>query len=188
MVADKLGDKDTDSVEAAVVVAASDSVADVADEVEAGDSEPRALADSYEDVAEIVGQLVSADEIVATPVYDCEGVADTDVLPVWSGESVCIEGVGNVVLVPVNDAKEGVAKLVSLVLTDWLTLALPLKVHGDCEPTAELVLDTNGDLVAAEAVKLVVAEAAPDEVCDLTTVLVIEAEAETDFDRTAVAD
>jgi hypothetical protein len=42
LVADKLGDEDTDSVEAAVVVAVS---ADVADEVGAGDSESTALAD-----------------------------------------------------------------------------------------------------------------------------------------------
>ena len=69
-----------------------------------------------------------------------------------------------------------------------MTLGLPLKVHGDSDPTAELVLDINGDLVAAEAVKLVVAEAAPDEVCDLTTVLVIETEVVTDFDRIAVAE
>ena len=93
------------------------------------------------------------------------------------------------VLVPVNDAKEGVAKLVALALTDWLTLELPLiEAAGVCEPKAELVLDTNGDLVYTDAVKLPVAVAAPDEVCVLTTVLEIEAEDVTDLDRTGVAD
>lgn len=57
-----------------------------------------------------------------------------------------------------------------------------------CETVLETVLDTNGDLVIADAVKLAVAVAAPDEVCVLTTVLEIEAEAVTDLDRTGVAD
>lgn len=52
----------------------------------------------------------------------------------------------------------------------------------------ETVLDMPGDLVIADAVKLAVAVAAPDEVCVLTTVLEIEAEAVTVLDRTAVAD
>lgn len=68
-------------------------------------------------------------------------------------------------------------------------MALPLiEAHVVCETVLETVLDMPGDLVIADAVKLVVAVAAPDEVCVLTTVLEIEAEAVTDLDRTAVAD
>ena len=57
-----------------------------------------------------------------------------------------------------------------------------------CETVLETVLDMPGDLVIADAVKLAVAVAAPDEVGVLTTVLEIEAEAVTDLDRTGVAD
>ena len=93
------------------------------------------------------------------------------------------------VVLVVKEAKEGVAKPLALVETEGLSLGLPLiEAHVVCESKAELVLDAKGDLVAAEAVKLVVAEATPDEVCVLTTVLEIEAEAVTDFDRTALAD
>jgi hypothetical protein len=123
-----------------------------------------------------------AGDTESTVLADRYGVAepDTDGLSVWPGETVT-----EALSVPVE---EGLAKPLAVVISELLPLPLPLKVHGVCEPTAELVLDTNGDLVAAEAVKLVVAEAIPDEVCVLTTVLVIDADAVTDFDQTADAD
>ena len=107
------------------------------------------------------------------------GETDADGLAVWPGEIVT-----EALSVPVE---EGVAKPLLVVVTDWLTLGLPLKVHGVFESIGEFVLDANGDLVYTEAVKLEVSEGILLEVCVLTTVLDIEAEAVTDFE-TILAD
>ena len=51
-------------------------------------------------------------------------------------------------LAPLNEAKEGVAYPLLLLVTDWLPLALPLKEGpGVCETVLELVLETSEDLV-----------------------------------------
>jgi len=94
------------------------------------------------------------------------------------------------VIVPVNEAKEGLAYPLPLTVTDWLPLALPLKeCPGVCERLLELVLETSDDLLTdADRVKLAVADQAADEVCDLIAVLDCEGDTVTDLDLGAVAD
>lgn len=51
-------------------------------------------------------------------------------------------------LAPLNEAKEGVAYPLPLLVSDWLPLALPLEEDPCvCETVLEIVLETSEDLL-----------------------------------------
>lgn len=88
-----------------------------------------------------------------------------------------------------NDAKEGVAKPLALVVSELLPLPLPLIEAKLCEAMPDVLFDASGDLVTnAEPVKLELADPTVVEVCDLSAVFEVDADADTDFETPVVAD
>ena len=66
---------------------------------------------------------------------------------------------------------------------------LPLVEATLCEAMPDVLFDASGDLVKHdEPVKLELADPTEVEVCDLSAVFEVDADAHTDFDRTAVDD